>query len=49
MFGVRYDRKISKSTKSIDKMAMEKARNHLKSSSMPSERFDSGLGKIGLI
>jgi len=49
VFGIKYDRKISKSTKSIDKLAMERARTRLKLNSMPSERFTSGLGKFNII
>jgi hypothetical protein len=47
VFGITYDRKVSKSTKSIDKTAMERARNKLKEKSMPSERFTCALCTFG--
>lgn len=41
--GVKYDKNISKSTKSIDKHMMERTKVKLQQSSMPSERFTTIL------
>lgn len=49
VFGIRYDKKISKSTKAIDKTTMDRARAKLESHAMPSERFTCALGTFTLI
>ena len=42
--GVTYDKNISRSTKNIDRIIMERARKLLEERSIPSERFSSALG-----
>ncbi len=42
-FGISYDKKVGKSTKSIDKATMDRARQLLNTKSISSERFSSVL------
>jgi flagellar biosynthesis/type III secretory pathway M-ring protein FliF/YscJ len=44
VFGIRYDKTISKSTKAIDPVTLERARAKLATQVMPSERFTCALG-----
>ena len=44
--GITYDKSISKSTKNIERPAMDLARQLLEERSIPSERFSSALCKM---